>query len=89
MKIKEKFYDFEHQLFVRSFYCYLNYNKNTDFVVDLDNIWNWLGFSQKYNIERVLDKFFIINVDYKIALHLGEMDRIRNWTYFRFMDHNS
>ena len=34
-KIKEKFTGFEQQLFVSSFYCYLNYN-DTDFVIDLD-----------------------------------------------------
>ena len=35
IKIKENFTDFEQQLFVSSFYCYLNYDKNIDFVVDL------------------------------------------------------
>ena len=45
-RIKETFTDFEQQLFVSSFYCYLKYNKNTDFVVDLDDIWKWLGFQQ-------------------------------------------
>jgi len=71
VKIKENFNEFEQQLFVSSFYCYLNYDKNNDFVVDLDNIWKWLGFSQKYNIERVLEKYFTIDIDYKTALHLG------------------
>ena len=46
-KIKEKFTEMEQQLFVSSFYCYLNYNSTTDFVIDLDNIWKWLGFTQK------------------------------------------
>ena len=29
-KIKEQFTDTEQQLFVSSFYCFLNYNKRTD-----------------------------------------------------------
>ena len=29
-KIKENFTDFEQQLFVSSFYCYLNFDKNID-----------------------------------------------------------
>lgn len=37
-KIKENFTGFEQQLFISSFYCYLNYDKNIDFVVDLDDI---------------------------------------------------
>ena len=52
IKIKDNFTGFEQQLFVSSFYCYLNYNKNIDFVVDLDNVWNWLGFTLKENAEK-------------------------------------
>jgi hypothetical protein len=64
-KIKESFTGFEQQLFVSSFYCYLNYDKNIDFVVDLDSVWKWLGFQQKYHAKTVLEKNFALNVDYK------------------------
>jgi hypothetical protein len=64
-KIKENFTGFEQQLFVSSFYCYLNYNKNIDFVVDLDNIWKWLGFQQKINAKMLLEKYFKLDMDYK------------------------
>jgi len=64
-KIKENFNGFEQQLFVSSFYCYLNYNKNIDFVVDLDNIWKWLGFSQKIRAKECLEKYFKLDIDYK------------------------
>jgi hypothetical protein len=70
-KIKENFTDFEQQLFVSSFYCYLNYDKNIDFVVDLDDIWKWLGFQQKYNSLRMLEKFFKLDIDYKTAPQFG------------------
>jgi len=66
-KIQENFTGFEQQLFVSSFYCYLNYDKNTDFVVDLDNIWKWLGFQQKYHAKTLLEKNFVIDLDYKTA----------------------
>ena len=65
LKIKENFTEMEQQLFVSSCYCYLNYNQSTDFVIDLDNIWKWLGFNQKYNAKRVLEKHFILDKDYK------------------------
>ena len=64
-KIQESFTGFEQQLFVSSFYCYLNYDKNMDFVVDLDNVWNWLGFQQKYHAKNMIEKHFKIDVDYK------------------------
>jgi hypothetical protein len=70
-KIKENFTGFEQQLFVSSFYCYLNYDKNIDFVIDLDNVWKWLGFKQKIDAKRLLEKHFTINLDYK-NLALGE-----------------
>lgn len=65
-KIQETFTGFEQQLFVSSFYCYLNYDKTTDFVVDFDDIWKWLGFTLKENAKRILLKFFVIDNDYKI-----------------------
>jgi hypothetical protein len=65
-KIKDNFTDFEQQLFLSSFYCYLNYNAKKDFVIDLDNIWKWMGFSQKDAAKRVLDKNFCVENDYKI-----------------------
>ena len=63
-KIKEKFTELEQKLFVSSFYCYLKYDKNKDFIIDLDDIWTWLGFKQKYNAKKVLEKNFIIDKDY-------------------------
>ena len=36
--------------------------------INLDNIWEWLGFSQKVNAKRVLEKNFIIEKDYKLLL---------------------
>lgn len=68
-KIKENFTEPQQQLFVSSFYCYLNYNQTTDFVVDLDNIWRWLGFSRKQKSKLLLEKNFIIDKDYKVLLN--------------------
>ena len=65
IKIKDNFTSFEQQLFVSSFYCYLNYDKNMDFVVDLDNVWKWLGFNQKVKSIALLEKHFKLDIDYK------------------------
>ena len=64
-KIKVNFLEIEQQLFIGSFYCYLNYDIKNDFVVDLDDVWKWMGFSQKINAIRLLEKNFMINIDYK------------------------
>jgi hypothetical protein len=76
-KIKDNFTGFEQQLFVSSFYCYLNYDKNYDFVVDLDNIWKWLGFTQKIDARRLLEKHFKLDIDYK-NLALGNSKATSN-----------
>ena len=74
IKIKDNFTGFEQQLFVSSFYCYLNYDKNIDFVVNLDDVWNWLGFTQKISAIRVLEKHFKYDIDYKTALPTCKAD---------------
>lgn len=64
-KIKTKFTENEQQIFVASFYGFLNYNSKTDYVVDLDDVWKWVGYSNKAHSKNLLEKNFIINKDYK------------------------
>jgi phage anti-repressor protein len=67
-KVQKNFNNYEQQMFLASFYCYLNYDYKNDFVIDLDDVWQWLGFGQKVNAKRVLEKNFKINIDYKLSL---------------------
>ena len=67
-KIQDRFANYEQQLFLASFYCFLRYNPNAEFVVDLDNIWEWLGFSQKDKAKRLLETQFKLSIDYKCLL---------------------
>ena len=71
-KVQKKFNNYEQQMFLASFYCYLNYDYKNDFVIDLDDVWQWLGFSQKYNSKYMLEKQFTINKDYKILTFAPE-----------------
>ena len=70
-KIKETFTDTQQKLFVSSFYCYLNYNQTSDFVIDLDSVWQWLGFQQKQTAKLLIEKNFVIERDYKM-LHIKQ-----------------
>ena len=67
-KIKNNFTNYQQQLFLASFYCYINYNPKTDFVIDLDNFWEWIGFSAKDKAKRLLIKSFIKDIDYIILI---------------------
>ena len=72
-KIKETFSDSDQQLFIASFYCYLKYDCKTDFIIDMDDVWKWLGFSRKDHCKRVIEKHFTNDIDYKTTLpNLGE-----------------
>ena len=71
-KVKNHFTEYEQQIFIASFYCYLNCDYKNDFVIDLDNIWKWLGFSQKVNAKILLEKQFTLNVDFTQSLLLQQ-----------------
>ena len=68
-KLQSKFTNYQQQLFLSSFYCYLKYDKINDYVIDLDNVWKWLGFSQKIKAKELLQKNFIIDKGYKHLLY--------------------
>lgn len=67
-KIKSNFPSNAQRLFVANFYAYLNHNKN-EFVINLDDIWKWLGFARKDAAKRILEKSAMLNVEYKIVSH--------------------
>ena len=74
-KLQSKFTNYEQQLFLSSFYCYLKYDKINDFIIDLDDVWKWLGFSNKAHSKRLIKNLFIIDKDYKCLLsRKGEQD---------------
>lgn len=68
-KVKNNFTNYEQQMFLSSFYCYLKYDSKNDYIIDLDNIWQWLDFSQKIKAKQMLEKNFTINKDYKLLLY--------------------
>ena len=67
-KLQTKFSDYQQQLFLSSFYCYLKYDKLNDFVIDLDDVWEWLGFINKGNAKINLKKNFVDDKDFKCLL---------------------
>ena len=69
-KIKTKFTENEQQIFVASFYGFLNYDSKMDFVINLDDVWKWLKFSTKQKAKMLLENVFVIDIDYKILPNL-------------------
>lgn len=63
-KIKEKFTENQQQLFVANAYCSLKHDTKSEFIIDLENIWRWLGFQRKEHAKTVLVKNFVVDIDY-------------------------
>lgn len=68
-KIKANFNENAQHMFVASFYCYLKHDAKNDFVVDLDNVWRWLGFATKQKAKDLLEKQFTIEINYKLLIN--------------------
>ena len=69
-KIQKEFTTEEQHIFISSFYSFLHYKKDNDFVIDLNDIWKWLGFSRKDPAKRLLEKNFEKEKDYIILLSI-------------------
>ena len=63
-KVKNNFTSYEQQLFLSSFYCFLKYDNKIDFVIDLDNVWKWVGYNQKVQAKILLENNFVEGNDY-------------------------
>jgi hypothetical protein len=74
-KIQRDCTENDQHMFVTSYYCYLNYHPTHDYVIDLDNVWKWLGFSTKQKARMLLEKQFTKEKDYKHLLNLNDMQK--------------
>lgn len=64
-------------MFLASFYLYLNYDADKEFVVDFEFVWKWCGFTRKSDAKRVLEKNFIIDIDFTLK-NIATMDSVDN-----------
>lgn len=67
-KLQQNFTEDEQKLYVCNLFLYLNYHPIDDFIVNLDNVWKFIGFSNKGNAKRLLQQHFKENIDYKIII---------------------
>ena len=84
--LRERMNTMEQHLFIESFKMYLQHGRNEkSFVVNLDDIWEKIGFTRKGPCKRVLEKNFEIGKHYiirnyveKTASQVGEASLIIN-----------
>lgn len=68
-KLESKFTSEQQQLFVQSFALYAQCKDKSAFLISLDAVWEWLGFSRKDAAKRVIQSNFQPDIHYKILLH--------------------
>lgn len=79
--ILKNFNSNDEEIFLINFYLYQKFNKFTDYIVDLEQIYKWIGFSTLGNAKKTLVKHFIKDSDYKISLI--QMDKQKSYKEFR------
>ena len=57
----------EQQIFLQHFKEFLN--KDDEFIINIEFVFKWIGFARKDVCKRLLEKYFIIDSDYKITLN--------------------
>jgi phage anti-repressor protein len=80
-KIKNEFGEFDQKVFLFNFYCSFNFDEENDFVIDLNHVWPWLGFTRKDHAKRLLEKEFEKDVDFvteNLIPFKGEQDESQN-----------
>ena len=62
----------------------MKYDKLNDFVIDLDDIWKWLGFTNKAHSKRLIKSLFIADKDINILMLRTEQQDLE----YEFMNGN-
>lgn len=71
-KLAENFTSDEEKWYIANLYAYLKFHQTNDYVIDLENVFEMIGFSKKSNAKRILQKNFKVDQDYKINLLSSE-----------------
>jgi hypothetical protein len=67
--IQNEFNESQKKLYVAFSYCQFNYDDKNDFIIDISNIWEWLGFSEKKKVIDIIQENYTQNGDYIIMYH--------------------
>lgn len=58
----------QQDIFIQSFYGYLNCDKQRDYIISLDDVYEWIGYTRKQKAKELLEKHFERDVDYRLLL---------------------
>lgn len=61
--------EFQQKMYIAFSYCQFNFDNKNDYIIEVSNIWKWLGFSTKSEVINILQENYIQNKDYIIMYH--------------------
>ncbi|PNH02084.1 hypothetical protein TSOC_011967 [Tetrabaena socialis] len=62
----------EQQLFINGFAAYLHCDTRKDFVMDIDDVYAWLGFTRPDSLKKLYKKHLTEGVHFQVFRHLAE-----------------
>ena len=74
-KIREKLDIQDQEIFIQSFYAYMNYHPTNDFPINLEHVFKMIGFVKKANAMKTIKSNFVLNEDYKIIIFRTEKNK--------------
>ena len=77
-ELNNEFNTEEQSIFVNSFYSYLNHHPTEDYIIDLSDVYEWIGFTTIGNAKRVLVKKFREGTDYQTLLINSDKQKLEN-----------
>ena len=76
-RLAEAFSDNDKQQFLMGFYMYQNHHKTNDYIIDLEEVYRWLGYAKKETAKDLLIKHFTLDVDYQLLLPVAKKQYVR------------
>ena len=67
--IQTEFNESQKAMHIAFSYCRFNYDQENDYIIDINSIWKWLGFSKKSDVIKILEDNYYQNDDYIIMYH--------------------
>jgi phage anti-repressor protein len=65
--LNDEFTEQEQQWYIANLFIYMNYHPTNDFPINLDHVYNMLGFANKGNAMKTIKNNFTKDEDYKIS----------------------
>jgi type IV secretory pathway VirB4 component len=84
-EMKKHFTTEDQLFFVNSFYTYLNYHPTEDFIINLSDVYKWLGFSRLDPAKRILNLVKEMTIDFRSTDRWSENRRIEVVTILKIL----